>query len=178
MLGIVKIEEAIASSARPEALTETLQSCFHSSEVSQASPSRHMPDLIASIEANGSEIIAHKTPFTIARHQCEFADQWVFYQIPTLYEPARERLVVKCGRDIPVLKSGLRDSLKAVDIELNRPFYAFDSGFVETRVYHHDQRIVFVHRLCSGAPRNSGSCNDRRRILTALCALSRTHMLA
>ncbi|PON10625.1 hypothetical protein C2W62_49085, partial [Candidatus Entotheonella serta] len=79
LLGIVKIEEAIATAARPEALSQTLQSRFEADKQVETSPRREMPDLIASIESTTSPLIKFTTPFCITRHQCEFADQWVFF---------------------------------------------------------------------------------------------------
>ena len=154
LLGIVKIEEALATAARPEALSQALQSRFEADEQVEASPRREMPDLIASIETTASSLIEFNTPFCLTRNQCEFADQWVFFQIPTIYEPAREMLIVKHGREIPQLKQGLRDPLKTVTIELSRPLYAFDQGFVETHAYDHDGHLACIHRICSDLPGN------------------------
>lgn len=152
LAAIVRIEESAATSARPSALSEALQSRFLEDEKPDGPLERSMPARVAAVEDSGPALVQTRTPFTLARHQCEFADQWLFYQIPTLYEPARERSILEQGREVPLLKQGLREPLRSMAMELHRPFFAFDHGYVDSRAYDAGGRLACLHRLCSDVP--------------------------
>jgi hypothetical protein len=50
------------------------------------------------------------------------------------------------------LRRALGTPLQRLELELQRPYFWFQSGAVETAAYRLDDRLVLVHRLVSDVP--------------------------
>ena len=114
-----------------------------------AKPKREVRELVEAIEQNGRLLIEKQQAFTVHHHLCEVAEQWGFIEIPGIVESVREPLALDKHHDLPHLSRCLHQPLKAYKVELNRPYFVFESGQVETKAYQWNDELIFVHRLHS-----------------------------
>ncbi|MCG8420804.1 MAG: hypothetical protein MJE77_23020 [Proteobacteria bacterium] len=148
----VAIDDGVSLAARPAAFPESIQEYFLPDERGEQSPPRVVPDLVSTIAARGRELASGSQPFFVHRHYGEVADQWSFTEIPCICESARESLALARHEDVPVLRHGLSKPLRSIDVELQRPYFVFDSGRVDTETYDVDGRLAMIHKLCSSQP--------------------------
>lgn len=80
-----------------------------------------------------------------SRAQSEVADQWSFVEVPGFGSHAREALVLGAGKR--ELRRGLREPLRACQVEYRKPACAFDELVVRTRAFELAQDLVFLHEV-------------------------------
>lgn len=89
--------------------------------------------------------------FTLHRHRCEVADQWLVTQIPALISEGRETLALRPGAHQSPVVAGVSGRIQRLEYELYRPFFAFESGRLASTALAQPDRCVFVHQLNSPA---------------------------
>jgi hypothetical protein len=148
----VRIDDPDSLAATPAPFEPRLLDRFRSDEVDPASPVRPLGPLLDDI-ARGSEPLATtQHPFVVHRHLCEVADQWAFFEVPGLIGASRENLALRHVADIPLLQQAFGNPLRHLELELQRPYFWFQSGTVETTAHRLNDRLVMVHRLLSDVP--------------------------
>jgi acyl-CoA thioesterase FadM len=147
----VRIEDPDSLAATPAAFDARLIERFHPDEIDPASPARPLAELTAGL-GQGLPIATQTERFVVHRHLCEVADQWAFYEVPGLIGAGREALVRRCGATTPALRRALSSPLRRLELELQRPYFWFQPGTVETTAHVREDRLVFVHRLLSDVP--------------------------
>jgi hypothetical protein len=132
----VAIVEADSLAASPAAFDERIQSCFTDAETAADLPTRSLPGLLEPLKAGAMPLLGTRDgQFSIHRHMSEVADQWSFAELPCIAESAREELVFGQLPTQPELGRALAQGLRSVDIELSRPYFAFDHGVIRTRAF-------------------------------------------
>jgi acyl-CoA thioesterase FadM len=147
----VQILDATLLTARTAPIPEAFVTrYFAADEIDPSRPPRPFPDALAKVRENGALIGRATTPLAIPRHRCEAADQWFFAKIPDMTGEAREAMALG-ERSDPTVRHTLSQPMLRLDYELYRPFFAFDSGRVESWAYRLADEIAFVHELRSHA---------------------------
>ena len=85
--------------------------------------------------------------FTLFRHRCEVADQWVFFELPTLAAESRESLIDALQDDPDELSSSLGLALNDIYMEWRCPFYLFEKGRIKTQAYRLQGKLYFAHHV-------------------------------
>jgi hypothetical protein len=134
--------------ARPEKMSQKLLDtfAFSADETDLSTPARPMPGLLRQWQ-NVQIFCQGKTAFCLHRTLCEVADQWSFIEVPALCGAGRESLILAQAKDRPQLRAGLSRPLRRLVAELQKPYFVFDEGFVETRAYELSETLTFVHEL-------------------------------
>ncbi|MDT8997724.1 hypothetical protein RQP53_00380 [Paucibacter sp. APW11] len=85
-------------------------------------------------------------PQLLSRHDCEAADQWSYIEVGANAATAREAMILDAApahRD--ALQLGLSQPVKAIEIEIDRPMFLFDSAEIHSAAYRNEQGLTFVH---------------------------------
>jgi acyl-CoA thioesterase FadM len=109
-----------------------------------------VPETYKQLQSSGKLLAEGKYPFTVYRHLCEVADQWFFAEVAGFVGASRESLALSQGDRVPQLRKGMSLPLRKVDMMYTRPYYLLDAGVVETRLYSHQDRLVYTHQLLAG----------------------------
>ena len=144
---LLELDGDEALSAVPGKIRDSVLSRFEPAEIDPTPIVRHLPVRVAHIESQGEFVLKGSYDFTLYRHRCEVADQWVFFELPTLVSDSREHLVHSEMADKLNLGRTLGKPLKKVSMELRCPFYLFEVGRVETTVYHVEGQLLFLHHV-------------------------------
>ena len=136
--------------AVPTTVPEEIMAKFLTDEVDETSPSRTVPGLLSDIQESGRFLTECSDQFTVHHHLCEVAEQWSFIEVPGIVESVREPMALDRHEEIPELRQSLDQRIRTISVELNQPYFVFESGQVETKAYLWRERLVFVHRLLSG----------------------------
>lgn len=157
----VSIEEERSLSAAPAPLPPELVGRFRPEEIDDTPPARGLPALVETVQASDPIVAEGAHGFRIAHHHCEMAEQWAFLEVPTFVESSREELAMAQRGRVPALKRSLAEPLRALDIELYRPYFIFDRGRVHTRAFGSADRLAFLHELRAGDGRaGDGGAGD------------------
>jgi hypothetical protein len=148
----VHIDDPQSLAATPGPFPSHLVECFRPDEIDPASPARPLLALQEEIARAGAALATGRHDFVVYRHLCEVADQWAFFEVPGLIGASRERLALGRASDIPLLRRALGAPLQRLELELQRPYFWFQSGAVETAAHRLGDRLVLVHRLVSDVP--------------------------
>lgn len=140
--------------ASPTRVPENLLDRFEPDEIDAASPERRVPGLVQKIKDSGSMLAEGGGSFTIHHHLCEVAEQWSFIEVPNIVESVREPLALDNHEEIPELRQSLNQPLRKFNVELNRPYFVFESGQVKTEAYMVQDRLAFIHQLHSAEDTN------------------------
>lgn len=135
--------------ASPTRVPEDLLGRFEPDEIDPASPERRVPNLVQEIKDSGNLLTEGEGCFTIHHHLCEVAEQWSFIEVPNIVESIREPLALDRHEEIPGLRQCLSQPLRSFNVELNRPYFVFESGQVKTQAFLVQDRLTFVHQLFS-----------------------------
>ena len=84
--------------------------------------------------------------------QNKASDQWAFFEVPGFIGASREALTLDRGGDTPLLRQGIGEPLRGLEVELSRPYFWLEEGVVETSAYRLNDRLAMVHRLSSNLP--------------------------
>ena len=140
-------QETLAAS--PARVPENLLAGFETDEIDPSSPERRVPKLAQKIKDLGKPLTEGEGSFTIHHHLCEVAEQWSFIEVPNIVEAIRETLALDRHEDIPDLRRCLSQPLRSFNVELNRPYFVFESGQVRSEAFLVEDRLTFMHQLFS-----------------------------
>ncbi len=135
--------------AAPTRVPESLLVRFSADEIDPTSPERQVPNMVREINYSGILLTEGEGGFTIHHHLCEVAEQWSFIEVPNIVESVREPLALDTHEEIPAMRQCLSQPLRRFNVELNRPYFVFESGQVKTQAYLLQGRLTFVHQLFS-----------------------------
>jgi len=145
----VLMSDTESFSAVPGNLPDSLLSKFQSDEVSDSIPERLVAKHQAATESAGRLVGKASHPIVFYRHHCEVAEQWSYIEVPSHAAGARESMALAQSAERPEMRAALSRPLKAVYLELKRPFYLFDRGAIETSAYEVEGGMAFVHEIRS-----------------------------
>lgn len=139
----------VSLSAVPGKLPPEIIAKFQEAEINSRSFQRRLQKLIRKIEGRGEgQLLAEGShPFMLHRYAMDFADQWAFMEVAAYVSASRESLVLSEIEATPKLRHGISQGIQQFDLELHRPYFLFDRGWVETKIYSYENQLVFIHRL-------------------------------
>ncbi len=145
----VIIGDEHSSAAKSGSLLPELQALFDPEEFSPVPYARYVKQLLPEIEREGQLIATGTHPFKLHRYAMDFADQWAFMETAAYVGGSRENLSVEQASAHPRLIEGISVPVKNYYLDLKRPYFLFDEGFVKTKAYLWNEKIFFVHNLLS-----------------------------
>jgi hypothetical protein len=148
----VHIVDPISLAAAPRELSDDLVSRLQDDELDAASPARPLLHLQRGMESAGQELARATSSFVTHRHLCEVADQWAFLEVAGLVGAGREAMALNRGTEVPGLVDALARPLSSFEMELTRPYFWFQPGFIDTTAFRWEDRLAFVHSLRSPVP--------------------------
>jgi hypothetical protein len=118
---------------------------FHADEISSAIVARSVRKLIHTV-APESIVATAVRPVRIGRHDSEAADQWSYIELGAHAASAREDMILDCDPERrELLQDGLVAPLSAVDIEIGRPLFLFDTAEIHSTAVHDRDGLTFIH---------------------------------
>jgi len=148
----VHIEDPASLAASPAPFPPAVLERMRPDEIDPTSPPRPLPALLEEIAGAGELLATGRHAFTMHRHLCEVADQWAFFEVPGFIGASREALTLERGGDAPLLRQGIGEPLRRLEVELSRPYFWLEEGVIETSAYRLNDRLAMVHRLSSNLP--------------------------
>lgn len=145
----VIIGDEHSSAAKSGSLLPELQALFTPEEFSQVPYARYVKQLQPDIEKGGQLIATGNYPFKLHRYAMDFADQWAFMETAAYVGGSRENLAIEQASTHPRLIDGVSVPVKNYYLDLKRPYFLFDEGYVETKAYLWQEKLFFVHNLLS-----------------------------
>lgn len=120
---------------------------FLPDEIDERPLARAVAPLLTRIEETGKLLAEDFYTFTLPRDMVEFADQWMFSELPVLCARSREKMTLARAEKLPALVQGIANPIERLDAELLRPFFLYDEGTITTRAYDCDGHLAVVHHL-------------------------------
>jgi len=148
----VHIEDPASLAASPAPFPPAVLARFRAAEIDPTSPARPLPAIHEEIARSGERLATRRHTFVTHRHLCEVADQWAFFEVPGFIGASREALVLEHGGEAPLLRQGMGEPLRRLEVELSRPYFWLEEGIVETSAFRLNDRLAMVHRLSSNLP--------------------------
>jgi acyl-CoA thioesterase FadM len=118
---------------------------FEPDEIFDHAPERVVRKALSALDP-AALVAETQRSFRLHRHDAEVADQWSYIEIAANAASAREAMVLDAE---PALRDELRPAIatpiRAIDIEINRPLFLFDTAQIITRAYRVPDGLTFVH---------------------------------
>ena len=144
---LLELDGDEALSATPGVIRPALLQKFLPEEVDLSRVERPLLAQLDNLKEHGQLGAEFEYDFTLFRHRCEVADQWVFFELPTLAAESRESLIDALQDDPDELSSSLGLALNTIYMEWRCPFYLFEKGRIKTQAYRLQGKLYFAHHV-------------------------------
>lgn len=134
-------------SAVPARLPPSVLNLFQADEHEAAVKFSAAPARAREIEAAGRPVAELALPFTIYRHNCEFADQWYFADALGFTGACRDELAQRDGEGADAIRRTLGQQRQRIEVSFLRPFYLFDRGVCHGTAFEIEGRLALIYRL-------------------------------
>ena len=144
---LLELDGDEALSATPGVIRPAFLQKFLPEEVDPSRVERPLLAQLENLKEHGQLCAEFEHDFTLFRHRCEVADQWAFFELPTLASESRESLIDSLQEDPGELASSLGLALDTIYMEWRCPFYLLEKGRVKTQAYRLQGKLYFAHHV-------------------------------
>jgi acyl-CoA thioesterase FadM len=143
---VINLAGDASLSALPGKLPAGLSGRLAADEWVADAPIRPVPALLCEL-ADVPSIAQARRPMQIFRHMVEVADQWSFIEMAAFAGEGREALAAEQMDAQPLLRRGLSEPVRLIQMEYRRPMFLLDQGTIETQAQVLGERLFFTHRV-------------------------------